>query len=550
MTSDMLSPEGRGIVQPLVTRLDDDPAVLRDAAVDDYALHVVPPTWRMGRTKLAIAWSSTLAALFWVVLAALAASIVGTQQALIGMALATVFYGVISYFIQRVAAQTGVTLATFSRSLFGLIGVPIASLIFVVVATCLAVFEGSVLAVAFHTHFGGNVYLWYGAVAIFCTLITLGGVRVWLEKLNAWLLPIFLAGLFGALVWAIVEYGYNSDWISTPAPASSTFSGPGWLVAFALYLTGMVNVFYAFDFARLGRKKDIKFNGHVIFGWVYYCAAIMVVGSIGIYLSQAIPTEGVSEIGVVTGIVQMMGIWGVIYIFATQAKIQTANMYLSSLNLQVFCSRTLHLTLPRSVWTFVVGAVLFGIMSADIFHFLTELLSYQGVLATAWMATAMVHLVHRRTESPQQRFEVRPGRVPTVNPGGLAGWVAGSIVGIVLLATGSTFSLTWALILTYLVSTVVYAVALLVARPAWFTMARPFDPIAEVEDPWGVHVRCHRCEKSYVAIEMDRDPHRGHAAICAACAMGHEFQAAARSESQQHEPSRSAVFAGEHHDTR
>lgn len=519
---------------PLVTRPDDDPAVLADARVDDYALHVVPPTWRLGRAKLAVAWTATLAALFWVVLAALVASIVGTKQALIGMAAATVVYWVISYFIQKVAAQTGATLATFSRSIFGLIGVPIASLIFVVVATVLAIFEGSVLAVAFHTHFGGSIYLWYGAVAVFCTLITLGGVRVWLEKINAWLLPVFLAGLFGALTWSIVAYGYQSEWINAEAPDPTAFVGPGWLHAFALYLTGMLNVLYAFDFARMGRARNVKYNGHVTFGLVYYILAIMVVGGIGIYLSKAIPGEGVSEVGVVTGIVQMMGIWGVIYIFATQAKIQTANMYLSSLNLQIFFSRAVKLTVSRKVWTFVVGVVLFAIMCADIFSFLTELLSYQGVLATAWVAVAIVHLIYRRTGTPQQRFEIRPGRVPRVNPGGLAGWAAGSIAGIVLLATGSTFSLTFALIITYAVSTVVYGVALMFARSGWFTVVRPADPAQEFVDPWEVHVQCHKCEKSYVVVEMDRDPSNQHEAICVSCATGHEFQAAARSDSAQY----------------
>jgi len=302
----------------------------------------------------------------------------------------------------------------------------------------------------------------------------------------------------------------------------------------------MVNVFYAVDFARMGRAEDVRFNGHVTFGWIYYCA-VMVIGGIGIYLSQSIPHQGVNEIGVVTGIVQMMGIWGLVYIFATQAKIQTANMYLSSLNLQTFFARALKVTLPRSVWTFVVGAVLFGIMSADIFKFLGQLLSYQGVLATAWVAVAIVHIAYRRTGTPRERFESRPGRAPRVNPGGLAGWAAGSVTGIALLATGSTFSLTYALILTYVVSTAVYGGALLLARPSWFATARPLDPAAEMADPWNVHIQCHKCKKSYVSIEIDRDPHQEHAAICAECATGHEFQAAARAESEAHARSSSPV---------
>jgi hypothetical protein len=211
-------------------------------------------------------------------------------------------------------------------------------------------------------------------------------------------------------------------------------------------------------------------------------------------------------------------------------------MYLSSLNLQIFASRTVKLTLSRSVWTFVIGVILFAIMSADVFSFLTELLAYQGVLAIAWVAVALVHIIYRREGTPQQRFEIRPGRVPRVNPGGLGGWAAGSLAGIIVLATGSMFSLTYALIITYLVSTVVYGGSLLMAKPGWFTMDRPFDPAQELAvDPWNIHIQCHHCNKSYVAVEMDRDPNRNHEAICSSCAGGHEFQKAARAESQQYE---------------
>ena len=49
-------------------------------------------------------------------------------------------------------------------------------------------------------------------------------------------------------------------------------------------------------------------------------------------------------------------------------------------------------------------------------------------------------------------------------------------------------------------------------------MERPDDPTDEVDDPWEARVRCHACDKSYIAQEMDRDPTAGHQAICAACA--------------------------------
>jgi hypothetical protein len=47
-------------------------------------------------------------------------------------------------------------------------------------------------------------------------------------------------------------------------------------------------------------------------------------------------------------------------------------------------------------------------------------------------------------------------------------------------------------------------------------------------------IRCNRCHRSYIAVEMDRDPSRGHQAICASCATGHTFRAAAIAEAAEH----------------
>jgi hypothetical protein len=85
--------------------------------------------------------------------------------------------------------------------------------------------------------------------------------------------------------------------------------------------------------------------------------------------------------------------------------------------------------------------------------------------------------------------------------------------------------------LTFVIAFGLYTAATMrSARPQWFAMARPYDPIDEVPDAWEARVRCHRCDRSYVAHEMDRDPTAGHEAICAACATGPAFHAAAREE--------------------
>ena len=79
---------------------------------------------------------------------------------------------------------------------------------------------------------------------------------------------------------------------------------------------------------------------------------------------------------------------------------------------------------------------------------------------------------------------------------------------------------------------VVYALALTFARPSWFAMARPHDPLDEVSDPESERLRCHACDRSYIAREMDRDPSADHQAICAACASTPARYKAARAEAR------------------
>src|SRR6478672_6540995 len=97
----------------------DDPAVVAEAARDDYALHVVPRTWRLSAPKMALAWSAVMAAMLWIVVAAGASLVVGTRKALIGLVAAVVVHGGLCYVMSRTAASTGLTVGLFSRVLFG-----------------------------------------------------------------------------------------------------------------------------------------------------------------------------------------------------------------------------------------------------------------------------------------------------------------------------------------------------------------------------------------------------------------------------------------------
>lgn len=194
----------------------DDPRVVADAAVDDYAMHVVPESGRVSRGKLMMAFWGVMSAMFYVVTGAAVAAAVGTKQAIIGVLLTVVVYGVINKVISDAAADNGLTVAQFSRSMFGRVGAALATLIFAATAIYYFVFEGSIIGVALQAQFGGDIKLWYLAVCLYSIPLVLRGVSQWLDKLNGVLLPFYLIGMIAAVVWAALRYADGSPVARSP----------------------------------------------------------------------------------------------------------------------------------------------------------------------------------------------------------------------------------------------------------------------------------------------------------------------------------------------
>lgn len=513
----------------------DDPRVVEEAATEDYSLHVVPRTWRMDRVKLTMAWYAVMTAFFYMYFAAFIALAYGTTNALIGIGLTVIAYSLINTVITRVAATSGLTVALFSRSMFGFVGAAIATLIFAATATYYLVFEGSVIAVAAQTYIGGPLKLWYAIVIALTAPLVWRGVRTWLDRLNGFLLPFYALTLAGVVIWALSSKGYHGFLPDTKAAPGTTLP---WLQAFSAYMGVWILMMFTMDFARLARPEDERYHTAITFGWLYYLLTFGINGLLGILL---VSTFGITfeqlagqESALPVNIVNLTGLLGLALIVITQMRINTVNLYLASTNFQSFFSRIFRLNLPRTVWVVVACAVGYLLMLTNVFSYVLDALNYQGIAIVAWVGVALAHVWYLRGHRLKlEGLEFRPGRIPAFNPGGVAAWVAATAVGVILKITDTTSSQffdTWGLLLTFAIAFGVYALATRFARPGWFAMARPNDPALEVDDAWEARVRCHRCTKSYLAREMDRDPTAGQQPICAACATGTAFYAAARRE--------------------
>ncbi|VWD16813.1 allantoin permease [Burkholderia lata] len=434
----------------------------------DLSTLAVPDHARMPPFSLTMAWWAVCSAVFYIVVGATLALTYGARNALIGMALSVVSYGLVNTIISRYAIRTGLSVALFSRVLFGSAGAALATLIFFATAIYYAVFEGSVIAVAAHHQFPALDYKW-AALIVVCYSVPLvfGSVQHWLDKFNGVLLPFYLLGLLAAVGLATAEYGYNTAWLDF-GPTGAVPAG-GWWHCFVYYMGVWVLMMFTFDYARFGRKEDAGYHGRFNFGMPFYLVTFLVNGAAGIYLVSTIPGLGtLSEVSVVLALLKLMGGWGLLFVWVTQSRINTANYYLATVNMQAFFLKVAGVRAPKFVWALVVGAVVYALMMADIFSRILQALAYQGIFVVAWVGVALAHILSDRYgQLVGDDVECRDAHVPTFNPGGLTAWFAGAFVGLALnQATGFAASLSAPA--TFVVSWVVYRALLGTAKRTWF----------------------------------------------------------------------------------
>ncbi|ANO49843.1 purine-cytosine permease family protein [Woeseia oceani] len=507
-----MSAPGRDLV-PLEISYTDDPRVVKEAATEDYTTHVVPYSWRSSKKSLSMSWSSLVSGIFYLVTAATIASVVGTVDTLIGIVLACTAFGVLGHVISKYSAQTGLTVALISQRLFGASGSIVAPLILTATAMYYAVFESTMIAHAFDSYFGGlDIRVWYAVAVLMNLPLVMGGIRRWMDKYNALLLPIYWAGLIIVVAMAAARFD-TAGWLTHMPSSAPDLNAPGWLYAFFVYLGVLVLMMFTVDFARFGKVEDAKFNGVVTFGPVFYAFCYLGNGLLGIYIAYAAGLSGeVSTAGIVNFIVTLMGGWGLILVWVTQARINTANFYVASTNMEDLWARLFRHKISRVGAVMVCGVIVYACMLTDVLSYLFVALAWQGAFIASWVAIMLIHVIRAKEELT----EFRTGRLASFSAGAWI-WIGSSLFGVLFYEYGGSAGIVWSTPVTFIISGFLYAMTYEVQRRK-ILLQRAGDPRNEVNNVWEARVKCHVCDHSYIAIEMDRDPStEGSPAICLAC---------------------------------
>lgn len=383
---------------------------------------------RINKVSLSMAWWAVCSAMFYIIVGGALALEFGTFNAITGMLLSVISYGVITSLMARHAIKTGHSVTSFSVELFGSKGAVLAAIILGATAIYYAVFEGSVIALAINHLFPSITHTVAALIVVaYSVPLVLGKIQVWLDKLNGVLLPVYVIGLIAAVCISISEYGYSTEWM-TFGPADP--SPYGWWNCFVYYMGIWVLMLFAYEYAKFGKPADTKFHAKWNFSYLFYFVTIVVNGACGIYLVSSVPSiEKISEISVVLAILSLLGFWGLVFVWATQTRINSANYFVATSNLKTI-GQAFGINWKWGWWAVVVGALVFLLMLADVFKYLLEALAYQGIIVVAWVGVALSRIIEVR--------ELADGRVSNtafkkVNYSGLAAWLIASVVGVVLM---------------------------------------------------------------------------------------------------------------------
>ena len=421
-----------------------------------YADRPVPQDRRINRMPLTMAWWSVCSAMFYLFVSASLALAYGAMNAIIGMALAVISYALINNLLSRHAIRTGLSVSLFSRILFGRTGAAIATLIFFATAIYYAVFEGSVIAVAFSEYAGIAYPVAALIVVVYSVALIFGSIQNWLDKFNGVLLPFYVIGLVAAVVLTITTYGYSDAWLRL-GPGDGAISGSAIWGTFVAYMGVWVLMMYTYDYARFGKSEDADYHARLNFGLPFYLVAFFLNGCVGIFLAASIPSDGaVTEVSVVFALIKVMGFAGLVFVWVSQTRINTANYYLAAVNMESFAQTALKIRAPKALWACVVGAISYALMMGDVFHYILQALAWQGIFVVAWVAVALVHIL---TEAERSHEDVRARleASPAVNGAGLGAWFLGAGIGLVLHVAGGSLA-AFSAPLSFLVAGAAYAV--------------------------------------------------------------------------------------------
>ena len=399
-------------------------AQARREAAEDYALRKVPAHWKRPAFSFAISLSGLTSSVFFLALGGQLTLTFGFPSAMASFVAGTILGWLGSAVIARVTAMTGLDLDLITRgSGFGFLGSAVTSLIYAVNWMMYAAIEAAYLGTALHSKMPGlPTPVWFLITAFVSVPICWYGFTQ-NDFVQRWLGPIFLVGL----VWLVVAAVQHSS--LAPSFSSPGFSAIGFFGSLGALLPNVViQILGTGDFSRFIRKTEVR--KAMLAGPAVVIAAVYLI-SFPAGAVLALYTGGDNPGTYITG---LLGVFGLVWITATQLRINNMNFYSGSLALANFASRILHWVPGRRFWVVFVGFVAFVGAMLHVEEHLLGVVSFMGIFCLAWLGVliADICVIKPRLRVPPAYIEHRRGYLANWGVPAVSSLLVGAVVGAVL----------------------------------------------------------------------------------------------------------------------
>ncbi|MFE7463856.1 cytosine permease [Streptomyces sp. NPDC057499] len=387
---------------------------------DDYALSRVPRDKRFGFWSMLLQWLAQSGSISQFTLGATIGVGMTFGDAFLAFTLGAVILEVVIFAIGLAGMREGLATPMLTRWVgFGRNGSALVS--FVIAVSLVGWFgvQNTIFGNSVSALVGGPSWMWCVLAGVAITALVIFGFK-YMAVFAKIVTPLFFAMVAWSVISTLKDHSL-SDLISSPPPGQTI---PLAVAATAIAGGFMTGAIVAPEMTRYNRK-----GSHVFL----QSASSMIlseyiVGMTGVLLGHLVKSSEVSHI-----VLSTSGVFGVLVVLMSTAKINDWNLYGSSLGVVNFFQVVFGKRLHRGVVTIVLGIAGTVLSAVGIMTHFTEFLSVLGVaippiggiiVAEYWIVKRM-----RRPLDETRASETLPASSPTWVPMSLAIWIAAFCVG-------------------------------------------------------------------------------------------------------------------------
>ena len=387
---------------------------------DDYALSRVPKDKRLGFWTMLLQWLAQSGSISQFTLGATIGVGMTFGDAFWAFTLGAVILEVVIFLIGMAGMREGLATPLLTRWVgFGRNGSALVSFIIAVSLVGWFGVQNTIFGDSVSSLVGGPSWLWCIVAGLAITVLVIFGFR-YMAIFAKIVTPLFFAMVAWSVIDALSEHSIG-DLVSSPAPGQAI---PLSVAATAIaggYMTGAI---VAPEMTRYNKK-----GSHVFLQTASsMILSEYIVGLTGVLLGHMVKSDQVSQI-----VLSTSGVFGVLVVLMSTAKINDWNLYGSSLGVVNFFQVVFKKRLHRGAVTIALGVAGTALSAVGIMTHFTEFLSVLGVaippiggivVAEYWVVRKM-----RKPLDETREAGTLPATSPTWVPMSLVIWAAAFCVG-------------------------------------------------------------------------------------------------------------------------